>query len=295
MKRGVFVLAMVFAGGALAQQNTDISGADLDSGAADARLAGLGRQAQASGKRLVITAPQHWHGRIASAIRAGGSADIVLRDGFYESVLVRIEDKPAEPPKPEPARPEPAPVVRAAPAVERPAAPASRPPPPAPAPAQTAPVRPAATAPAVPSEPPPRTPEPVPQPAVPPPSPPPAPIVEVQSEPEPEAEPAADTSADAQAEAASGPFLATEPGDVTPDRVFLEKQYNGGKRITTTIQPKELEIGDVIYTGQGAAVVVRRDRNTLLRYWLVGEIDLRQTGISTEGRNKYRLQRQSVR
>jgi len=295
MKRGVFLLAMVFAGSALAQQNTDISGTDLNSGAADARLAGLGRQAQASGKRLVITAPQHWHGRIASAIRAGGSADIVLRDGFYESVLVRIEDKPVEPPKPEPA-----PVVRTPPAVERPAAPVSRPPPPpAPAPARAAPVRPVATAPAVvPSEPPPRTPEPAPQPvrepvAPPPPSPP--PIVEVPSEPEPEAEPAADTSADAQAEAASGPFLATEPGDVAPDRVFLEKQYNGGKRITATIQPKELEIGDVIYTGQGAAVVVRRDRTNLLRYWLVGEIDLRQTGISTEGRNKYRLQRQSVR
>ena len=48
---------------------------------------------------VVVTAPQEWHAKIAAKIRAGGSADVVLRDGFHENVLVRVENKPAEPAK----------------------------------------------------------------------------------------------------------------------------------------------------------------------------------------------------
>ena len=104
-KRFLLLMAML-ASSASAQQNTDISAEQFTSGAANAKLSALGRQAAASGKRLVVTAPQHWHAQIAAKIRAGGNADVVLKDGFYETVLVRIEDKAAEPAKPEP-KPEP--------------------------------------------------------------------------------------------------------------------------------------------------------------------------------------------
>lgn len=77
----------------LAQENTDISGATFQSGGADATLAALGRDAAASGSRLVITAPHEWHAKIAAKVSAGGKANIVLRDGFYETVLVRVQDK----------------------------------------------------------------------------------------------------------------------------------------------------------------------------------------------------------
>ena len=102
MKKFLFVLTAMLASSAWAQQNIDITAEQFSSGAANAELTTLGRQAAASGKRLVVTAPQHWHAQIASRIRAGGDAEIVLKDGFYESLLVRVEDKAAEPAKPEP-------------------------------------------------------------------------------------------------------------------------------------------------------------------------------------------------
>ncbi|HSS07894.1 MAG TPA: hypothetical protein VLK83_12250 [Rhodanobacteraceae bacterium] len=114
--RRLLLAAALAAAPAFAQQNVDISGTDFQSGAGDAKLATLGRQAATSGKRIVVTAPQEWHGKIAAKIRAGGAADVVLRDGFYENVLVRVEDKAAEPPKETPKaeakaepRPEPKP------------------------------------------------------------------------------------------------------------------------------------------------------------------------------------------
>ncbi len=289
MKWGVFVLAFVLAGSAHAQ-NSDISGADFTSGKANGRLAGLGRQAQVADKRLVITAPQHWHAQIAAAVKAGGNAEIVLRDGFYENVLVRVEDK-----APEPAKPEVAAAPAAAPAtrVERPSDPVRAPTPvtqapPAATPAPRAPVTPPpAPAPAPAPEPAPVAAAPV---ATPPPAPPvAAPAAPVAEEAEPEADAAPATAAPA------GPFVAAEPGDLSPVRTFLEKQYNGGRRITDRVEPNALEIGDLIYTGDGAAVVVRRDRGALRRFWLEGPIDLKQSGVSSEGRNKYRLHRASMR
>ena len=77
-KRLILALAFV-ASTAWAQQNVDISAEQFNSGDANGTLASLGRQAAATGKKLVITAPAHWHARIAASIRSGGNADICSR------------------------------------------------------------------------------------------------------------------------------------------------------------------------------------------------------------------------
>ena len=100
VRKLLLAAALAAAAPAFAQQNVDISGTEFQSGGGDAKLATLGREAAKSGKRVVVTAPQEWHGKIAAKIRAGGAADVVMKDGFYENVLVRVEEKPAEPPKP---------------------------------------------------------------------------------------------------------------------------------------------------------------------------------------------------
>ncbi|HEY6543656.1 MAG TPA: hypothetical protein VIZ64_02035, partial [Dokdonella sp.] len=96
MLRKLILASALVAGTALAQQNVDISGADFQSGGADSTLADLGRKSAASSTRLIITAPPEWHARIASKVRAGGAADLVLREGFYENVLVRVQSRGAE-------------------------------------------------------------------------------------------------------------------------------------------------------------------------------------------------------
>ncbi|MEO7199244.1 MAG: hypothetical protein ABIY56_03405, partial [Dokdonella sp.] len=109
MMKRLALAMLLLSGTAAAQQNIDISAEEFASGSADQKLSALGREAATSGKRLVVTAPEHWHAQIAGKIRAGGKADLVLKDGFYETVLVRVEAKP-EPPKPEPVvKAEPAP------------------------------------------------------------------------------------------------------------------------------------------------------------------------------------------
>ena len=279
-KRFLLLLALL-ASSAWAQQNTDISAEQFTSGDANAKLSALGRQAAASGKRLVVTAPQHWHAQIAAKIRAGGNADVVLKDGFYETVLVRIEDKAAEPAKPEP---KPEPPVKAEPKRTPPPARAETQPapPPPPAPAVEAP----APAPAPVVE---RAPQTPPPPAAPAAEPPPAPV-----ETAPQAAPVAATAA-SEAPAAtvdpSAPVMleAAEPGDTDPVRATLEKRYNEGKRITELVETGALRRGDLIYTAKGAAVVVRREGSRLLRFWLVGSLNLNQIGISNEGVNKYKV------
>jgi hypothetical protein len=111
VRKLLLAAAIAAAAPAFAQQNVDISGTEFQAGNGDAKLATVGREAAKSGKRIVVTAPQEWHAKIAAKIRAGGAAEVVMKDGFYENVLVRVEEKPAEPPKPE-AKPEPKPEPR---------------------------------------------------------------------------------------------------------------------------------------------------------------------------------------
>ncbi|MFZ1392767.1 MAG: hypothetical protein WAS23_14375 [Dokdonella sp.] len=276
-KRFLLLLALA-ASSAWAQRNVDITAEQFNSGGADGTLVALGRDAAASGKRLVVTAPQHWHAKIAARIRAGGSADVVLKDGFYETLLVRVEDKVEEPVKPEPKpeyRPEPArlpaPAEKARPVEKATELPA---PPPAPIAIET----------------------PAPPPVVEQ-APPPAPVVEEPPQPAPTVEvaPTPDVAAASASTPAAvdpkAPVMLTvaEPSDVDPARASLEKLYNDGKRIAQRIEVPALKRADLIYTGKGAAVVVRREGGRLLRMWLVGSLNVNQIAIGTGGANKYEV------
>ena len=277
MKKVFFALTALLASSAWAQQNIDITAEQFNSGAANAELTTLGRQAAASGKRLVVTAPQHWHAQIAARIRAGGQAEIVMKDGFYETLLVRVEDKAAEPAKPEPVAaaakpapvaapaPTPTPTPRPAPVAEPPAA--IEPPPPAPV-----------------VEVPAAEPEPAPEVVAPPQPPPVQAAVPAVVEEAPAAAAEAPVVVDPKAPVM---LVAAEPGDTDPVRESMEKRYNEGKRISERVQPGSLREGDVIYTAAGAAVIVRRENNRMIRMWLDGTLNLNQTGLSVEGGNKY--------
>jgi hypothetical protein len=286
MNKRFLLLMALFASSAWAQQNTDISAEQFTSGDANAKLSALGRQAAASGKRLVVTAPQHWHAQIAAKIRAGGNADVVLKDGFYETVLVRIEDKAAEPARPEP-KPEPPvkPEPKRAPPparVETPPAPAPAAAPPAPPPRATEAPAPAAAV-ETPVQAPTPPAEPVAQPASEPVNS--APPASVQATPEP----TANTESATVDPSAPVMLVAAEPGDTDPVRAALEKRYNEGRRISEQVEATALRRGDLIYTAKGAAVVIRREGGRLLRLWLVGSLNLNQIGIGSEGVNKYQV------
>ncbi|MFA7321789.1 MAG: hypothetical protein WC000_10035 [Dokdonella sp.] len=276
MKKVFFALTAIFASSAWAQQNVDITAEQFNSGAANAELTTLGRQAAASGKRLVVTAPQHWHAQIAARIRAGGQAEIVLKDGFYETLLVRVEDKAAEPAKPEPIA-----------AAAKPAAVAAPAPAPAPRPAPVA-------EPAAAIEPPPAAvvevpaaePAPVPAPEVV--APPPPPPVQAAVPAVAEEAPAAAAEAPAVVDPKAPVMLvAAEPGDTDPVRELMEQRYNNGKRIIERASSAYLREGDIIYTGTDAAVIARRDNSRLVRMWLVGSLNLNQAGLRPDGPNKF--------
>ena len=371
MKAGKLLwLALLCAGSAFAQQNTDISGVDFSTGKADAALAALGRAAAASGSRLVITAPADWHKQIAAKVRAGGKAEVVLRDGFYENVLVRIEDQSAQPAEAEaPSRAEAdksraeadkaradaaksrAEADKAQAEAEKFKAEAER----AKAEAELAKVRaqqaaqqvaaPAASA---------------------------APSLVALPANTAAASPASEVdrvrsrfeksllggrSADGdlavgalqagdtiyvdgpvravvrreglravlfwldgdldlrraelkvmaenryQVVAAirgdSGalrsefdntpPLAASVPADGAAVRSALEQSFNEGRRIDERLPVAKLRNGDIVYAGEGAAVVVRREGKNLLRFWLEGSLDLRQSAVHADGANRYRV------
>ncbi len=276
MRMFFFALTALIASSAWAQQNVDITAEQFNSGAANAELTSLGRQAARSGMRLVVTAPQHWHAQIAARILAGGKADLVLKDGFYETLLVRVEDKAAEPAKPEP-KPEPAPVaVAAKPAPVPVAAQPKR------APASV-PEPPKAKVPPPPAQPNVEAPAPSPAAQAPPPAQESAPAVVKEV---PAASPAQPVAIDPKAPIM---LVANEPGDSDQARESMEKRYNEGKRIFERVEPANLREGDVIYTGTGLAVIVRRENNRMIRMWLVGSLNMNQTGLSADGGNKYRV------
>ncbi|MEO7326627.1 MAG: hypothetical protein ABIW82_17535 [Dokdonella sp.] len=379
LKKFMLASALV-ATSAMAQQNTDISGANFQSGGADATLASLGRQAAASGNKLVITAPADWHARIAAKVHAGGNASLVLKEGFYENVLVRIEDKSAKPAAAEPEKTTKADVEKSraeaekakaeaeksraeaekakaeaeiaksqaeaekakaeaeaakAQAQQAEAARAAATPKPAPTPAPVA----AAAKPA-------------------------APAVDINeihgrleqslndgraaSGPMPvsslqqgdmlyvegpvravsrregnrlslywlegdldlrsaELKVVAtnryqvlssvrgDGGLRREANQTAGSINSSEPAVDAPARLALEKNLNDGHAITQTVEPAKLHSGDIIYTNGPTAAVVRREGRDLTRFWLVGSLDLTQTGIQADGANKYKVLNDTVR
>ncbi len=96
MLKTILFAGLLVSGAAFAQQ-ADISGKDFLSGAGDAKLAQIASQAAAAGKKLVVTAPPYWQSKIAAKLHAGAAnVDVQMSDGFFENVLVRVEDaKPA--------------------------------------------------------------------------------------------------------------------------------------------------------------------------------------------------------
>ncbi len=107
-KRILFTSAL-FAAGAVSAQEVAISGKDFLSGAGDAKIAELARQAAASGRTLVITAPPYWQDKAAAkAHSAAANASVRTSDAFFENVMVRVED--SKPAKAAPCRSQPKPV-----------------------------------------------------------------------------------------------------------------------------------------------------------------------------------------
>lgn len=260
MKVRKLLLAAALAAGApvFAQQNVDISGTEFQSGGGDAKLATVGREAAKSGKRVVVTAPQEWHGKIAAKIRAGGAADVVMKDGFYENVLVRVEEKPAEPPKPEP-KPEPKRVASERVPVDVPGPKPTLPPPsePAPAPVISAPPPVAATAPAP-----------------------------VQHAPAPQASPPA-----AQQVAVAKPAVAPAPAtpDVAKIQKRLEDSLNNGREAEGPLAVSGLRPGDFIFVDGAVRAVVRRESLRPRMFWLDGDLDLRRAELKELGANRYQV------
>jgi len=252
--RKLFLAAAIAAAApAFAQQNVDISGTEFQAGNGDAKLATVGREAAKSGKRIVVTAPQEWHAKIAAKIRAGGAAEVVMKDGFYENVLVRVEEKPAEPPKPE-VKPEPKPEPKRVAAERVPQdVPGPKPtlPPPAPAP------------------------EPRPIVSAPPPVATPAPAVV----PPPAAKPAPAATATAAPAAA----------DVAKIQKRLEESLNSGRAAEGPVSVSGLQSGDTIFVDGPVRAVVRRESLRPRMFWLDGDLDLRRTELKDLGGNRYQV------
>jgi len=378
MFRSLFFTGALLAAGAASAQEVAISGKDFLSGAGDAKIAELARQAAASGKTLLISAPPYWQDKAASKAHAGAAnASVRMSDAFFENVMVRVEDSKASTktveapapapapkaaaPKPEPARPEPKPVEpKPAPPMAKPA-PVETPAAPKPAPVEAAPPPPVKTEVA---------PAPVPAPVAapppvvtppPPPAPAPAPAAKAQAPADPSiaikqrmaqnlnaGQPAQGTLQVAELQKddllfVDGPvraivrrfgprtqlfwlegelnleraelaptgndryrisqpirnvsnpslrgstkggalkFTFNVPAPKSPARIAIERQYNDGRDIVTNLTPVELRQGDLVYTGEGSAVVVRRTSVGVERHWLVGELDLHQSGLQAQG------------
>jgi hypothetical protein len=86
-----------------------------------------------------------------------------------------------------------------------------------------------------------------------------------------------------------GTFAAGVPADGSTARNSLQDQYADGRTVTDSLKPADLRQGDTIYTGHGAALVVRRVGGQLARYWLVGSLDLGQIGVQSQGGNVYKV------
>lgn len=282
MLKRVFFVGLLVAGNAIAQDVT-VSGKELESGAADAKVAALAQQAAQAGKPVVVNAPSEWHAKIAAKLRAAGVTNVKLNDSFVESAVLRIEDKPAtkaEPaPKPEPA-PAPKPVEPVKPVEAAKPTPAPKPaaPPPAPKPVALPP----------PEAKPETKPEPKPEPAVEAPAPAPAepaaPSIPVaEPTPAPVAPPPAPAPASA-APAAKAPVDATAAAHQR-----FERSLNEGRAADGSLKPEQLEKGDVIYVEGKVLAVVRRDRLNSKLYWLDGTLELQRVELNPLAENRYEV------
>lgn len=275
MLRKLVLASALVAGSALAQQNVDISGANFQSGGADATLADLGRKSAASGNRLIITAPPEWHARIASKVRAGGAADLVLRDGFYENVLVRVQakgaDKAAEPAARADAERSRAEADRAKAEAEKSRAEAEK------AKAEAEKLRAEAERAKFEAE-----------------------LAKAQAAQAAAAQAAAAEAAAKQAPkpvaapAASSAPVAAKPvastsGDVDAIRRKFEQSLNGGRSADGSLTVLRLQSGDTLYVDGPVKAVTRREGRRLAMYWLEDELDLRRTELRPLASDRYQV------
>ena len=284
-------------------QSADVTGPELLSGNADQKLQAAAREAQSSGRKLVISAPEVWHDMVLEQIRKGApDVEVELRDSFAEAVMVRGEaPAPAPAPEPEP-EPTPAPVATPAPApapAPRPAPEPAKPiatPRPAPAPVQQPAARPAAPTPApvAPAQPAP-TPQPQPAPIATTPEPAPAPVAVPAPPPQPAATPApqpapvATAPAPAPAPAAKTPSSRSADAEIASIKRRLEQNLNNGEPVAASLTPYELEVNDVIYVEGPVRAVLRRAslRNAL--YWLDGDLELRRVELKELAGDRYQV------
>ena len=99
MYKRVLFTGLLLSNAAFAQE-TVISGKDFLSGAGDAKLAEIARQAAAEGKSVQITAPKYWQDKAAAKVHAGAAdARVQTSEGFLENVVVKIVAGKAEAPK----------------------------------------------------------------------------------------------------------------------------------------------------------------------------------------------------
>ena len=278
MFRSILFTCALFGAGTAAAQEVAISGKDFLSGAGDAKIAELARQAAASGKTLIITAPPYWQDKAAAKAHAGAAnASVRASDAFFENVMVRIEDAKAAPRAAEAAAPKPAPApapkaetkVVAPPPAPRPVA--APPPAPAPAPVVTPPpaVPVVATPPVKQS-----APEPVPVPEPAPVAAPPPPVV------------AAPVAAPVAAAKPAAP-AAIDPSIAIKQR--LTQNLNAGQPAAGTLQVAQMQKDDLLFVDGPVRAVVRRFGPRTQLYWLEGELNLDRAELVPTGTDRYRV------
>jgi len=284
--------AALFVAGAALAQEAAISGADFTGGKADAQLGAIGKQAAASGKAVVITAPAYWQAKAAAKVRAGARdkpLTIRFSNGFYENVLVRVEapaPKPVTEAKPETAskiaaktkpqtKPEPK-MVKADTAPR----PVSKPVAAAPSRSGAAPA-PHAAAPS-------GSPRPATRPDIPPsqPAPPPSRIVAVpQVSQQPQVVPIPTSAASPTGVKSELPGVQAATGAAPRQRML--SALNDGRPAAGELREAQLQSGDQVYSDGSTFAVVRLEGLRRSFYWLTGPVDLQRVQYSPQGNGRY--------
>jgi hypothetical protein len=293
----VFGVVCALASGALFAQDLAIDGKDFESGAADAKLAEIARQAAASGKTVVVSTPPYWQAKVAGKMRAAAPGlQVKTSDAFFENVLVRIVDgdKTAKPdaatksaetaPKPVEIANTAKPAPRAEPRAEAVSSADSAKPETAaavkPEPAQQVAL--ASAAPAQHAKP-------------------------ASTETPAPAAPAAVESAP-PAPAAAAPATAPQIASITPPpaaaatnakpaasvdtaaiKRSFENQLNLGRPANGDIRAAQLQKGDEIFVHGPVRAVVRRERSRVELFWVEGELNLDRAELLKTDASRYRV------
>jgi len=282
----VIGVVCALASGVLFAQDFAIDGKDFESGAADAKLAVIARQAAASGKTIVVTTPPYWQSKVAGKLRAAApGVQVKTADAFFENVLVRVIDSGKQPAKPDaPVAAKPAEAAPAAPPPAEVAAAPAKPAPRAPTPAKVA------TAPAAEAE----TPSPaapakvehaevaLAKPAAAPPPP-------TQAAPVQAPVPAPQVASIAPSPSATAVKPKAADGDVATIKQKFENQLNLGRPALGAIRPPQLQKGDEIFVSGSVRAAVRKDHSRVQLYWLEGDLNLERAELVKTDANRYRV------